>query len=287
MVLRSKIKFKFVDGSIKKPAANDEKFPHWDRCNIMVSCWLMNSVIPSIKLSISRFQTAQEMWKDLQLRFARGDITRIADLQQEIFSLSQGDLNVTDYYTKMKTLWDEYEDLRPIPDCVCEKACSCELRPIMVSYYQADKVIRFLKGLNGVYAHSRSQIMMMEPLPSLQKVFSTIARFERQNVPLFEQPISSLAAYSSAKTQNQQSNNQTQFKKAPDGRPICAHCGKIGHIAAKCYRKVGFPPNFKFTKNGSVNAADAVQEGNNEKTTISISQEEYDNLKKQAQISQI
>ena len=27
---------------------------------------------------------------------------------------------------------------------------------------------------------------------------------------------------------------------------VCSHCGKIGHVIDTCYRKHGFPPQFKF-----------------------------------------
>ena len=29
-------------------------------------------------------------------------------------------------------------------------------------------------------------------------------------------------------------------------RPICTHCGKMGHTVDKCYKLHGFPPRFKF-----------------------------------------
>ncbi|XP_071723685.1 uncharacterized protein, partial [Rutidosis leptorrhynchoides] len=119
IALRSKVKFNFVNGKIKKPQEDDQTFSDWDRCNIIVSCWLMNSVSPSIRPSISRFNTAHDMWRDLQGRFSKTDFSIISDVREEIYLLKQGDLNVSDYYTKMRTLWDEFDDLRPIPECEC------------------------------------------------------------------------------------------------------------------------------------------------------------------------
>ena len=29
------------------------------------------------------------------------------------------------------------------------------------------------------------------------------------------------------------------------GRPICSHCGNVGHVIEKCYKLVGFPPGYK------------------------------------------
>lgn len=39
-----------------------------------------------------------------------------------------------------------------------------------------DNVIRFLKGLNDQFATMKSQIMLMEPLPSINKAFSLVVQ---------------------------------------------------------------------------------------------------------------
>ncbi|XP_071721857.1 uncharacterized protein [Rutidosis leptorrhynchoides] len=87
MALRSKVKFGFVNGRISKPEEDRQNFDDWDRCNITVSCWIMNSVLPSIKPNISRFHTVREMWKDLQARISKIDFSRISDVQEEIYLL--------------------------------------------------------------------------------------------------------------------------------------------------------------------------------------------------------
>lgn len=40
----------------------------------------------------------------------------------------------------------------------------------------------------------------------------------------------------------------SQAKKREKTEITCYHCGKTGHTKEKCYRLIGFPPNFKFTK---------------------------------------
>ena len=49
-----------------------------------------------------------------------------------------------------------------------------------VDYQQHEYVMQFLMGLNESYAQNRGQILMIEPLPSLSKVFSLIIQEERQ-----------------------------------------------------------------------------------------------------------
>lgn len=47
-------------------------------------------------------------------------------------------------------------------------------------YRDENYVIRFLKGLNEQYSHVKSQVLMLEPLPPLTKVFSMVVQQERQ-----------------------------------------------------------------------------------------------------------
>ncbi|XP_071722285.1 uncharacterized protein [Rutidosis leptorrhynchoides] len=194
-----KVKYNFVNGRIQQPDESDANFPNWDRCNITVSCWIMNSVSASIQPSISIFKTAHAMWKDLQGRFFKTDFSRISDIQEEIFTFKQGDLNISDYYTKMRILWDEFDDLRPIPEYECAIKCECKTLKTIADYYENDKIIRFLKGVNAAYAQTRSTIMMMDPTPSLEKAFATVAQYERRNIlpPDADEP--TLAAFSSTK----------------------------------------------------------------------------------------
>ncbi|XP_071721777.1 uncharacterized protein [Rutidosis leptorrhynchoides] len=256
MALRSKVKFNFVNGRIKQPQEDDANFSNWDRCNI----------------------TTQAIWKDLQARFFKTDFSRISDVHEEIFTLKQGDLNISDYYTKMRVLWDEFDDLRPILECECAIKYECKALKVIADYYENDKIIRFLKGLNPVYAQTRSTIMMLDPIPSLQKVYGTISQYERHNIlpQVANEP--SIAAFSSAKGTKQNQNN----KKNPKAKLICNHCGKKSHIEAECYRIVGFPPDFKFTRNASANLYAATELEVTKNNNHDISQDEYESLKRQA-----
>ena len=116
----------------------------------------------------------------MEERFSQADAFRISDLQEEIFSFKQGTLTVSEYYTHLKMLWDEFHNLRPLPKCRCKPQCSCNVMRIYKSYQDGDCVIRFLKGLNDSYSTVRSQIMLMDPLPDIKKVFSMVAQHERQ-----------------------------------------------------------------------------------------------------------
>ena len=180
MALLSKNKFQFVDGSIDTPSKSDSKFAVWERCNTLVLSWILNSVSPSIAKSVLWFDTAFEVWSDLKDRFAQGDALKISELQEEIYSFRQNNLTVTDYFTQLKVMWDELMNLRPILSCSCDPKCTYVALEMARKYQENDHVIRFLKGLTESFAVVRSQILLMEPLPHINKVFSMVIQQERQ-----------------------------------------------------------------------------------------------------------
>ncbi|KAK8300482.1 hypothetical protein V6Z11_D05G387800 [Gossypium hirsutum] len=159
LALLSKNKLQFVDGSITVPYDTDSLYPAWERCNTMVISWLNHSISSFIFSS---------------------DVYRISDLQDEISSFKQDDRSVTDYFTELKILWDELLHFRPLPRCSCNTPCSCGVLTTIKRYHDDDYVICFLKGLNDKFTGARSQIMLLDPLPSINKAFSMVIQQERQ-----------------------------------------------------------------------------------------------------------
>ena len=84
---------------------------------------------------------ASAVWTGLRQRFSQSDIYRIADLQEQLCALKQGELTVTIYFTQLKSVWDELEIFRPVRRCQCFVPGSC------ATYHAQDYVIWFLRGL--------------------------------------------------------------------------------------------------------------------------------------------
>ena len=104
MALMSKNKIRFIDRSFPVPAPSDPLYPAWERCNMMVLSWLTRSISTSLAQSILWIDKASDVWEDLHARFSQNDVFRLADLQEDIQGLKQGDLSVSDYFTKLKIL---------------------------------------------------------------------------------------------------------------------------------------------------------------------------------------
>jgi hypothetical protein len=123
--LGGKMKLEFVDGTF--PVVTDRFDPSyraWNRCNMLVHSWIMNSVSDSIAQSIVFMENALDVWNDLKERFSQADLVRISEIQQEIYALKQDSKSVTEFYSDLKLLWEELEIYMPMPNCSCVVRCS-------------------------------------------------------------------------------------------------------------------------------------------------------------------
>ncbi|XP_061336748.1 uncharacterized protein LOC133283852 [Gastrolobium bilobum] len=306
MAILSKNKLGFIDGTIAPPDITDPLFLPWQRCNTMVLSWLHRSINSSIEKSILWMDRASEVWIDLKNRFSHFDIFRLSDIQEDIYKLQQGELNVTNYFTELKILWDEYDNLRPFPKCNCAIPCNCGLLELIRTHRNQDQTIRFLKGLNEQYAHVRSQIMMIDPLPHVSKAFSLVVQKKGQFQPIIlgESSLTSHTFFNASHARKpfipeKGKSRPTAQGYAPTNRSpkICTHCGKMHHTIDTCYQLHGFPPGYK-TDARPRNAVNLVQQDVNSdnsvsvpdddmKLGISLSQNQYQRLMSLLQTTQL
>ncbi|GAU45069.1 hypothetical protein TSUD_243350 [Trifolium subterraneum] len=249
-----KLKLEFVDGSISVPADQfDPSFRAWNRCNMLVHSWILNSVSESIAQSLIFMENAIDVWNDLRERFSQSDLVRISELQQEIYAMKQESRTVTEFYSDLKLLWEELEIYLPIPNCSCRIRCTCEAMRQARTNHTLLYIVRFLTGLNEHFSMVKSQILLMDPLPPMNKVFSLVLQHERQGN--FYPTDESKALLNAAKSK---------------GFPprICTYCGKDNHIVENCFKKYGLPPHLR-PKPSTVN--NAALEGGIEATPSSSS----------------
>lgn len=236
MALSAKNKMGFVNGTILKPEGPEAA--KWERCNDMVLSWLLNSISPDIANSVIYADTAKEVWDDLYNRFSQGNLARIFQIKRAICTLLQEQSSINVYYTKLKTLWDELASYTSIPNCSCGS-----LKEIQ-EYQQQERVYQFLMGLNDSYAALRSQTLAMGSLPTLGKVYSTFIQEEKQReLHINANPLPESAVLAVAKGEFNQDKFRPQNSDSKGKqRPKCEHCGKLGHVKAKCYKLHGYPP---------------------------------------------
>ncbi|KAM6569890.1 hypothetical protein CsatB_017875 [Cannabis sativa] len=115
-----------------------------------------------------------EILTELHERFNEKNAPRIFEAKKTMQSLTQGSNSVTTYYTRLKALWDQIREYRPQP------VCTCGAMRIIQEYQEEDRLLEFLVGLNDSYSFVRSQILMRDPLPSVNKTYAVVVQEERQ-----------------------------------------------------------------------------------------------------------
>ncbi|EOY21969.1 Integrase, catalytic region, putative [Theobroma cacao] len=174
----------FINGTISKPQPTDPLYPSWIRCNNLIVAWLLDSITPPIASTIFYMDSVVDIWNTLKQSFAQPDDSRVCNLQYTLGNVTQGTRSVDSYFIELKGIWEELRNYRPLPHCVCGKY-SPECFRRYSDQYQKDMVFRFLNGLNDFFSAVRSQIILMDPIPSLDKVYNLVLREEAQRNLLF------------------------------------------------------------------------------------------------------
>ncbi|KAL6311049.1 hypothetical protein AAG906_011936 [Vitis piasezkii] len=154
--LNAKSKLGFIDGTTTMPSATDKPDEHasWKKCNDMILSWILNSLS-----------------RDL----ATVNAPRIFQIERDIACLTQDQMTVAAYYTRLKKLWDE---LGSYNDTVC--SCGAD--------HKRRRLMQFLMGLNESYNAIRGQILLMNPLPDRRsnEAWGLHVRRQRTQPWLFE-----------------------------------------------------------------------------------------------------
>ncbi|WZY72390.1 hypothetical protein YC2023_004630 [Brassica napus] len=226
MALNVRNKLGFIDGTVPKPASTHRDYGAWSRCNDMVATWLMNFVSKKIGQSLLFINIAEE---------------------QKLSKREQGSLDVSTYYTELVTFWEEHKNYVELPVCTCGK-CECDAAALWEKLQERSRVTKFLMGLIEPYEQTCRHILLLKPIPTIEEAFNFVAQDERQRSLKPATPVDSVAF-----------QNTTPLVHLPDEasyvaayntarqvqKPVCTHCGKLGHTVQKCFKLHGYPPGYK------------------------------------------
>ncbi|GJX48961.1 hypothetical protein Tco_0275806 [Tanacetum coccineum] len=171
MALGAKLKLGLTDGSCNKPSSDDVDVQRWIRCDYVVTCWILNSLV-----------------------------TKLSD----VFLYAQS------HYSKESN----------------------------------SKLIQFLMKLSGGYEFVRSQILAMDPLPSVNKAYYIVQQIEKQKqVTNHTFEPSAFFATMNIKGVNygKKDNKNTRSDLRNEVWRFCTNCNQEGHTVDQCFEKIGYP----------------------------------------------
>ncbi|XP_074263779.1 uncharacterized protein LOC141586457 [Silene latifolia] len=165
--LRARKKTSFIDGSIKKLDEKSEDIEDWYMVNAMVVNWMFNVIEPNLGSTITYVDEAKVLWDDIEQRFNVGNRPKLHRVKGSISACKQGEKEVvSEYYGRLKRLWDELDKYDRNPLCEC-RGCTFNINNKLDKERDEGKVHEFLLGLVSEYATVRSNLLLQEPPPSL------------------------------------------------------------------------------------------------------------------------
>ncbi|XP_062221362.1 uncharacterized protein LOC133920806 [Phragmites australis] len=136
-------------------ATNPDR-PDWVRMDCVVLAWLYGSISAELlEIVMSSSSTARIVWCGLEHQFLGNREQRALNLSVEFHCFLQGDLSVTDYCRRLKSMVDGLADLsEPITDRTL--------------------VLTLLKGLNEKFRHLQTILPMQKPFPTFVEARSQL-----------------------------------------------------------------------------------------------------------------
>ncbi|XP_074318471.1 uncharacterized protein LOC141655283 [Silene latifolia] len=176
--LRARKKTGFIDGTIKKPSDTSEDCEDWYMVNAMVVNWIFNVIEPALGSTLTYVDDARVLWEDIEQRFSVGNGPKLHRVKGSIKSCKQNEKEpVSEYYGHLKKFWDKLNKYDRNPTCEC-RGCKCNINGKLDKKRDEGKVHDFLMGLNPQYNTVRSNLLMQEPLSSLNRAYAAIVQEE-------------------------------------------------------------------------------------------------------------
>ncbi|XP_010681262.2 uncharacterized protein LOC104896244 [Beta vulgaris subsp. vulgaris] len=246
MALEARQKWVFLDGTITAPSPPCTPLD-WSTIQAMLISWIMNTISPEIKGTLSKYCDVRKLWDSLKARFAMANGPRIHQLKSSMARCEQTkSMTIASYFGKLTTLWEELYNHDPLIECRCYTSCSAD--QLHEERRATSKLHEFFVGLDSdYYSTVRSNILSQDPLPTLDRAYQLLVQAERvrlsKTLPVDSPEVVGFAVRTAPRASAASSSSQACPRIREDKSHItCSHCQKSGHEKSSCFEIHGYPP---------------------------------------------
>ena len=95
-------------------------------------------------------------------------------LNKDVYNLKQNNSPLNEYYTRMKGIWEELSAMNDLPQFIVVIDEITNFLRALSEQNEEQRLFQFLNGLDETYSSQRSQILLVNSLPSVETVCSII-----------------------------------------------------------------------------------------------------------------
>ncbi|XP_074351886.1 uncharacterized protein LOC141691039 [Apium graveolens] len=220
--LSAKNKLEFVNGSIVEPGKNAAEYKFWERCNDLVISWILFNLDEYIAKSVLFMRTA---------------MTQIYSLEQQMFEINQGHDSISEFFTKMKTIWDGINDVNLLANILM-----MHLMPNVSQAYRLFVQEERHKEISNLSTQTEAMAFYSDRRRIGDQKFINNGYTNRNRSNHVTRPYG---------TFNDMKNH---FGMKAKPYYFCSHCKIPSHSYERCFKVHGFPPGFKPRHNSIVAA---------------------------------
>ncbi|KAK9681574.1 hypothetical protein RND81_10G012100 [Saponaria officinalis] len=202
LALSAKRKLGYVTGKIAKPKEDKEKIETWTVANNQVITWISQNVSERIKMDV------------LEKRYMVANGARKFKLNRESYEITHSGRSVEEYFIQLQVVWDELDRMNVLPQITKITTEIAEYLAAVDKQEKERKLFQFLNGLDKEYGILRSNILMMDPVPSMDQAVSLMLQEETQTTNL-----------GGAKTHEA----SALLGKGETEKERCSYCGRDNH----------------------------------------------------------
>ncbi|KAJ4737614.1 Transposon Ty1-H Gag-Pol polyprotein [Rhynchospora pubera] len=210
----------FLTGERKEPEQNTDAWNEWKTTHMLLYTWLLNSMVPSIAVTVDGIQNVKDMWMKLKRIYAGTENNmRVFQIEREIEAVVQGDRSIQEYATDLERLWADYDYFSPMA-CCKDPECRRGERDAQ------RRTMHFLRRLNPAFEHRTAVLLAQTRIPSLDEAIAAMMQ-EESRIKLLSEANGVGVRSALTVSNSSMAGVQGETRK-------CYNCGEVGHLRTAC-----------------------------------------------------
>jgi Zinc knuckle len=189
--------------------------------HMLLYTWLLNSMVPSIAVTVDDIQSVKDIEAKLKRIYAGAENNmRVFQIEHEIEAVVQGDMSIQEYATDLEQLWTNYDYFSPIA-CCKDPECKRGERDAQ------RRTMHFLRRLNPAFEQRSGVSLVQARISSLDEAIAAMMQ-EESRMKLHSEAKGDVGTCSTLIV-----SNSGMIRVQGETRK-CYNCGEVGHLSKAC-----------------------------------------------------